>query len=280
MQIKALCTDIDGTLLDSRRQLSNRTISAIKSVASTMPVILASSRMPAAMRHLQAELGIHDHPLVCYNGGYVIHSIAGQLRVFESITIPVNVCRGIYELAAGTSINVSLYHADEWYAPRMDKWTEREEQITKVKSVIKNAEEVFATWERESKGAHKVMCMGPAEEIQKMELTLREQFGDIIHVYFSRPTYLELAPKEISKATGVALALQKVYDLSMSAVMAFGDNYNDIEMLTAAAIGVAVGDSREEVKAVANHVTEKSIDDGVAIVIEKFVLTQDKDGHS
>jgi Cof subfamily protein (haloacid dehalogenase superfamily) len=276
MQIRALCTDIDGTLLDNRRQLSNRTINAIRSVADRMPVILASSRMPAAMKHLQAELAILDHPLVCYNGGYVIQSTTHEVKVFESITIPVNICKGIYELARDTSINVSLYHADEWYAPRMDKWTEREELITKVKSIIKDPVEVFAAWERENKGAHKVMCMGKEEEIHEMELALREQFSDKIHVYFSRPTYLELAPKAISKATGVALALKEVFGVSMLEVMAFGDNYNDIDMLTASGLAVAVADSREEVKAVAQHITERSIDDGVAIAIERFCFNSNE----
>jgi Cof subfamily protein (haloacid dehalogenase superfamily) len=276
MQLKAICTDIDGTLLNSERRLSTRTIAAIKSVAHAMPVILASSRMPAAMRHLQAELGILDHPLVCYNGGYVIHATKEKQVVFESIAIPVAVCKGIYELAQSTSINVSLYHADEWYAPSMDQWTEREERITKVKSIIKNPLEVFSAWTNEDKGAHKVMCMGPADEIHLLELALREKFGDKIHVYFSRPTYLELAPKEISKATGVALALEKVYGMQMSDVIAFGDNYNDIEMLRAAGLGVAVADSRDEVKAVAKYITANSKEDGVAMAIEKFCLDPNK----
>ena len=69
MKIRAICTDIDGTLLDSHRELSSRTVAAINSIKRDVPIILASSRMPGAIRHLQKELGIEDHPMICFNGG-------------------------------------------------------------------------------------------------------------------------------------------------------------------------------------------------------------------
>ena len=57
MQIKLICSDIDGTLLNKDRELSKRTISAVKNISPT-PFILISSRMPQAMSHLQEELMI------------------------------------------------------------------------------------------------------------------------------------------------------------------------------------------------------------------------------
>ena len=60
--IRAVFTDVDGTLLNAERQLSPRTIHAIRAIAQHVTVVLASSRMPAAMRHLQVELDIARHP--------------------------------------------------------------------------------------------------------------------------------------------------------------------------------------------------------------------------
>jgi HAD superfamily hydrolase (TIGR01484 family) len=101
MNIKAICTDIDGTLLNADRQLSTRTIAAIQSVRGRMPVILASSRMPSAMFHLQRELGIENHPLICYNGGYVLWpDETMKQHVFHSVTIPVNVVSSIVDLSS------------------------------------------------------------------------------------------------------------------------------------------------------------------------------------
>jgi Cof subfamily protein (haloacid dehalogenase superfamily) len=273
MDIRALCTDIDGTLLDGKRQLSERTIATIKRIQSKVPVVLASSRMPSAMVHLQEELGIVGLPLICYNGGYVIQYKNGESTplVFDHVTIPGSVCESILRLAEKTTIHVSVYSEDEWYAPQHDQWTEREERITKVKATIASPEQIIERWRKTNTGAHKLMCMGPESEIAVMAKQLHEKHGEDIHVYYSRSTYLELAPKSISKASALELVMKKVYDIPMSCVMAFGDNYNDVDMLRSVGLGIAVENAREEVKGVAKKITTKSIDDGVAIAIEEII---------
>ncbi|MFD3000892.1 Cof-type HAD-IIB family hydrolase [Pontibacter toksunensis] len=274
MNIKAICTDIDGTLLDSRRELSPRTINTIKSLDRDQPVILASSRMPGAMRHLQEELDILHHPMICFNGGYVLlfNDGAEAPDVVDSVQIPVTTCSAIVEMAEGTDIHVSLYTEDLWYAPRFDKWTEKEERVTKVTANVGKLGPVIKKWQANDTGAHKVMCMGPEQEIAEMQQALAKKFGNEIYIYYSRPTYLELAPRTISKATALELILKTNYGLGMEHVMAFGDNYNDIDMLKAAGKGIAVGNAREEVKVVADEITLNSTDDGVAVAIEKHLL--------
>ena len=174
-------------------------------------------------------------------------------------------------MTKNSSIHLSLYFEDNWYAPRVDQWTEREETITKVKASIESADAVFSRWKQDGNGAHKLMCMGPEEEIAELESRLNQVHGNDIHVYRSRSTYLELAPKAISKATGVQLALQP-YNISMAEVIAFGDNYNDIDMLQAVGRGVAVSNGRNEVKAVAKEITGISHEDGVAEVVERITF--------
>lgn len=269
MTYQAICTDIDGTLLNKERQLSAKTIQVIRSLGKNFPVILASSRMPSAMRHLQAELDIEHHPLIAYNGGYVLQYDGMAMHEFCSIEIPASVVLRILELSKGTSIHNSIYRKDEWYAPAYDQWTDREERITKVKSIVTDVEAITRGWASQGAGAHKVMCMGVEEEIHQLEQDLNRHLSEEIHVYRSRPTYLELAPKIISKATGLSLLLEKLYDFPMKNVICFGDNYNDIDMLTQAGLGVAVANAREEVKAIAGEITGLSIDDGVASAIEK-----------
>jgi Cof subfamily protein (haloacid dehalogenase superfamily) len=271
MKFLALCTDIDGTLLDSKRQLSHRTIAAFQKIPNTIPIILASSRMPAAMIHLQHELGITEHPLVCYNGGYAVHYQKDLQKVFATVSIPFSVCSEILDLTAGTTIHTSLYHEDFWYAPAVDHWTDREQRITKVNAIITEGASVIEKWRNENKGAHKVMCMGPEEEINMLEQALKKSLGDQLHIYRSRPTYLELAPKSVSKATALELILSKNFGIDLKDVVAFGDNYNDIEMLQSVGWGVAVNNARPEVKAAAKEITANSTEDGVAIFIEKYL---------
>lgn len=276
MNIKAICSDIDGTLLDSRRELSPRTIAAFRSLDKAMPVILASSRMPGAMRHLQDELGILHHPMICFNGGYVLlyNEGADAPTVFDSVQIPVAVCAAIVEMAHGTDIHVSLYREDSWHAPQFDNWAEKEERVTKVSPNIGGLHAVLDKWHTADAGAHKVMCMGPPNEIAELAEALTSRFGSEIYIYYSKSTYLELAPRTISKATALELILKNNYAVSMGEVMAFGDNYNDVDMIQAVGFGIAVGNAREEVKAVAKEITLNSTEDGVAVAIEKYLLSK------
>jgi Cof subfamily protein (haloacid dehalogenase superfamily) len=272
MKIKAICTDIDGTLLNKNREISDRTIRAIQALPKDFPVILASSRMPSAMIHLQQTLDRVKNPLICYNGGFVVDYQKSTPEVLDNVAIPLEVCQRIRKHSESSSIHLSLYGRDDWYAPQVDYWTEREINSTKVKPMIAPFDKVMDTWEQKACGAHKVMAMGSAEEIEQLYQSLLKELDGEIHLYRSKDTYIEIAPKRISKASALELLLNRNYDIQLSEVMAFGDNYNDIDMLQAVGHGVAVANAREEVKAAADEITEKNIDDGVAIMIEKYCL--------
>lgn len=269
--IGAICTDIDGTLLDSRRELSVQTIQAIQRVKNAIPVILASSRMPSAMRHLQRTLDILQQPLICYNGAYVLrYDQHDDVVVVSSTKIPLVICSQILDTTRDMSVHVSLYVNDLWYAPLIDQWTTREATITKVSPMIMIGDDVLAAWAKTDEGAHKIMIMGDADEIAVLEQYLSRRFTDELHIYHSKSTYLEIAPKTISKASALEQLLHKHYpDIRINQVMAFGDNYNDIEMIKEAGIGIAVANARDEVKAVANEITTDSKIDGVANAINK-----------
>lgn len=271
MDIRAICTDIDGTLLDKNRGLSIGTIETIGKVKDKAVVILASSRMPSAMRYLQKELGIENSPLICYNGGYIITCGAdGKEHVLDSKTIEVSICERIAHIAQQQDIHVSLYEADNWYAPRLDEWTQREINNTRIYPTLLANAEIIATWKTEnSAGAHKIMCMGHADKISTLYHELAGIYADDLYLYLTKPTYLEIATKQSTKASALKLLLGKLYDFDESSVMAFGDNHNDVHMLEAAGLGIAVGNARQEVKDKANEVTLNSTDDGVAIAIRK-----------
>jgi Cof subfamily protein (haloacid dehalogenase superfamily) len=273
MKIAAVCTDVDGTLLDSRRELSIRTIQAVKRINDAgIPLILASSRMPGAMRHLQEQLGILNQPMICFNGGYVMvdQGESSSTVILNSVTIPLSICSTIGELVAGTSIHVSLFTEDQWFAPVIDEWTQREQTITKVNAIILSHASVMSQWKTAGLGAHKVMCMGEERQIADLYSKLYHRFFEDLHVYRSRPTYLEIAPKTVSKATALKLLMKERFNTDLSQVMAFGDNYNDVDMIRDAGLGIAVGNAIQEVKDVAKEITLTSKEDGVAIAIEKY----------
>lgn len=270
--IKAICSDIDGTLLNSQRELSQRTISAIRSVKDKVPVILASSRMPSAMTHLQEQLGIEDHPLICYNGGYLLHKEAGSksFEVLDSVQISLNICKKILGLANQCNVHVSLFNRDDWYAQHQDQWTLKEQLVTKVHPTIMNFDDVLASWSAAGHGAHKIMCMGVEAGIARLYALLKDHVGTDIHIYRSKSTYLELAPGTVSKASALKVIMRKCFDTDLAGVMAFGDNYNDIVMIKSVGYGIAVANGLPELKAIAREVTAAGTADGVAGIIEKY----------
>lgn len=260
MKYKIVFSDIDGTLLNKERQLSNATISEIKKLKNKIPFILISARMPAAMRHLQKELEIEELPIICYNGGLIIVNN----EVVSTTEIPVKIIESLNNWNQELDCHLSLYHNDEWYVPSMDYWAKREENNTKITPEVKIYSQVIYNWTKEYKGAHKIMAMGEEDHIDKVVNFLSEEFPNELHLYRSKSTYLEISPKSISKLTALKFLIKNHFNLKLEETIAFGDNYNDVEMLTHVGYGVAVGNARKEAKLVAKHIADLSIEDGVA----------------
>ncbi len=268
---KAICSDIDGTLLNKERVLSPRTIAAMKQLSPEVQIILASSRMPKAMRHLQHDLDIASSPLICYNGAYILaFEEGGAARELHSSPIPVDICAELAGFTAQIDLHLGLYYADEWYVRESDYWSAREENNTRVPSEIADFSKVFQDWERDGKGGHKLMCMGEADSIQATEDFLKSRYADQLHLYRSKDTYLEISDKSISKAGALEKVIAHLGNLKIEEVVAFGDNYNDMDMLSAVGLGVAVGNARVEVLAMADARTLRNTEDGVAIAVEKY----------
>lgn len=262
-------SDIDGTLLNSEREPSELLKQEVRRITALgVPFILISSRMPAAMTHLQRDLGIEGLPLICYNGGLVL--VDGQ--AIHSCAIPVELVAEIHALNADNALHLSLYHQDDWFVESLDYWAKREENNTKVSPQVKPIGEVIADWTTTQTGAHKVMCMGEKEALDQLVVALTARFSDRLHLYRSKDTYLEIADKRISKLTGIQTLLAHHYPtLTLADCLAFGDNYNDIEMLEAVGKGVAVANAKPEVLAVADAVTTSNYEDGVARGLALFV---------
>lgn len=263
---KLICSDIDGTLLNTHRNVSEKTIQTVKKVSSQLPFVLISARMPKAMRHIQQSLNIENSPMVCYNGGLILHGD----KVMGSTIIPHAISKQVAEMVLEKDLHFGIYHHDEWYVSKYDQWAEREENNTKTTPVLKSPDEVFETWEKENKEAHKLMCMGEEEKVEAVFNALSESFSKDLHLYRSKPTYIEIAPKSISKLTGILTIAKEVYRVNADEIVAYGDNYNDVELLEGVGLGVAVANAVDPVKAVAKEETSTGKEDGVAKHLAKL----------
>ena len=248
--------------------MSPLTIQEIKRIRTEIPVILISSRMPKAMRYLQADLGLQEMPLIAFNGGLILD----QGKVLESTEIDTKVVKSAIDLCSQTNIHLSLYNNDDWFVPQMDYWADREVNNTQVTPVVQALHHTLELWETENKGAHKIMAMGDETEIETFYNALETLHFEHLNMYRSKPTYIEIASKVISKETAIRKLLKEKYpEIAMEEVIAFGDNYNDIQMLKAAGMGIAVANAKEEVLEIANVITKANIADGVALSIQKYL---------
>jgi len=223
--------------------------------------------MPKAMRHLQSQLGNTTAPIITYNGGLVLHNN----QILHSAFIDNSVLQTVIQLCSKTTIHLSLYCHDEWYVPAMDFWAKRESENTKVTTDVKSSKSVLNHWTNEEKGDHKIMCMGDKKEIDVLYKTLEKEFSKEIMLYRSKPTYIEISHSSVSKKTAIEVLLNSCYtNISMENIVAFGDNYNDIEMLKSVGLGVAVANAIEEVLQIADKITDTNKNDGVAKTLQEL----------
>lgn len=255
-------SDIDGTLLNAEREVSPALQHEVDQLTvNGHPFILISSRMPAAMTHLQEDLGVGGLPLIAYNGGLVI----ADDQVLHSQEIDLRIMDNIRLLTGTTSLSLQLFHRDEWYVEAMDFYAKREQNNTKVIPRVQSSATTSSDWTKRGIGPHKIMVMGEPKALDQLVREVSSSFSDDLHLYRSKDTYLEIADKRISKLTGIQLLIDRVYpSTNLVDCVAFGDNYNDVEMLAGVGVGVAVGNARPEVVAVADAVTAGNKEDGVA----------------
>lgn len=269
MECRLICLDIDGTLLNSRHEVTEHTKCVIgKASKMGIPVVLVSARMPSAMTFIRDELGLTD-PVCSYGGALIMR----QDEVLVNHWIPAEVSAAVWRAATGLGIHVSVYRENGWYVQAMDEWALQEGEITRLKPTVCDLPGLLADWERHGSGANKLLLMSEPEKIREVKEALTGIEGLAAEIYRSKDTYLEIMPEGIGKKEAVE-DLCRLYGIPVEAVLAAGDNDNDKQMIRIAGIGVAMGNAHESVKECADFVTKSNDEDGVAYAIEKFVLAE------
>lgn len=264
-----LCLDIDGTLLNSNHEISSGTKRAIRALPGDVRVVLVSARMPKGIAFIHRELGL-DTPIICYSGALVVETEEdGSYRSLWNKTMTMAQIENIYRQAKLGRIHAGFYKDDDWYVDRLDEWALQERDIAKTDPSVIDFEAMFRLPASSLHGAHKALCMGGAQEIGALENSLKKQFAEELAIYRSKPSYLEIMDRSVSKTSAIRF-LQERWGVARQQVIAVGDNFNDMDMLEYAGVGVAMGNAPESVKNAADEVTLSNDDDGVAKVIEKY----------
>ena len=163
------------------------------------------------------------------------------------------------------------YSQMDWYAAANTDAIKKEQRITSVPIVIQPFNETVSVWEKLQTGPNKILIAGKEAEILVIEKELIAQYHDKLNIYKSQPRYLEVMHKQASKTNAIQLLIAK-YGIQQNEIVAIGDNYNDKSMIEFAGMGVAMGNAPDEIKNVANYITDTNNNEGVSKALKKLFL--------
>nr|WP_086940923.1 sugar-phosphatase [Thaumasiovibrio occultus] len=267
---KLVALDMDGTLLNSQKQISPRTKQAIAQArAHGVHVVLASGRpLEGMVKYLdELEMNGEDDYVLSYNASVVQR--ARCKSVIRKQIMTGKDAKYIAELAKSLNTFVHAFSPTHGLiTPEHNTYTDHESEINGTPITLFDFNQLS-----DDEEIIKVMMVADASilsaAIAKLPASLYEQYT----VVQSAPFFLELMNPNSNKGTGVAM-LAEFLGLDASQVICMGDAGNDEHMLRYAGLGIAMGNATDEMKAIANHVTETNDNDGVAVAIEQFVLAK------
>jgi Cof subfamily protein (haloacid dehalogenase superfamily) len=265
---KLIALDMDGTLLNPQGQITPRTHAAIAAArARGVTVVLTSGRPLEGMSAYLIELGLTgpDDYVICYNGA-LVQQVADH-RILRSQLLTGADARAIAHLADELGVNIHGFSVRQGLiSPRVSTYTEHESRLVDMPINLVD----FATLPLDEQ-IMKVMMIDEEPLLSRAISQLPAELYQRYTVVRSSPYFLEFMNKQSNKGTGVA-ALAEHLGLSAAQVIAVGDAGNDRHMIEYAGLGVAMGNATEEIKGLAQHTTACNDDEGVAKVIEQFIL--------
>lgn len=263
--IKMITIDLDGTLLRSDGSVSDRTVRTLQAARDKGVVVaIATGRMYQTARPYGERLGLGDSPMLLFAGG-LIETLESKKILFQQV-IPRETAQGMADLARQQGWQLQTYIDDVLRAARDDEWIRDYERITNSRAVI--CGDAFYQVQGD---CNKLLSRGSHDELVARKALIEKAFPGRFNVLFSAPTFLEIMPQGVDKGKGIR-RLGELYGVGADEIMALGDSQNDLDMLKAAGVPVAMANAAEEVKAAAAYVTASNDDDGVAAAVEKFVL--------
>jgi Cof subfamily protein (haloacid dehalogenase superfamily) len=265
---KLIALDMDGTLLTTDKKVSERTEAAIKAAeAKGVKIVLASGRPLIGINRYLEELELikGEDYVLSFNGGLVLNTKTEE--IVSKVSLKGSDLKYIYEISRELNINIHAFSAkDGLITPKNSQYTEHEAEINGIDINIKNFNEVD-----DDEDIIKVMMIDPQEILDPAIERLPKEVYEKYSVFKSSPFFLEFTHKEVDKGLGLK-RLGEYLGIKKEEIIACGDAGNDLSMVKYAGLGVAMDNAVPEVKDAADYITTSNDEDGIAKVIEKFIL--------
>ena len=275
MEIRLIALDLDGTLVNSKRQVTERTMRALKAAsAQGVHIVPTTGRLFHAMPKEVLACDFVRYG-ICMNGGQIYD--AKEDRILHRDEIPLEVAMRVYDYLEQFPVVYDCYVDNGAYMER-ESW-ERLDQIivgrpldlAYSKNLRKPVEDFRGYLRKLGMSLQKMQAFMADVSIRPAIMEgLRERFPELA-ISYSLPHNIEINTATAVKGNALRILCEHL-GVPIGQTAAFGDGTNDISMLQAAGVGVAMGNAVPEAKAAANYVTATNDEDGVAQFIEQYVL--------
>lgn len=261
--------DLDGTLTNRDKVITPRTREALmRAQEQGKIVVLASGRPTAGVEPLARELELarFGSYILSYNGGMITNCKTGEV-VFAA-EIPVEANEKIIGLAEEHRVDILTYEGDEIITNNAEcPYAIKESEINHLPLRQVKDMKAYVRFQ-----VPKFLMLDDGDYLVTVEPRVKAAMGKNFSVYRSEPYFLEIMPKGIDKAQSLERLLG-VLGLKREQMIACGDGYNDLTMVKYAGLGVAMENAVLPLRNAADYVTRSNNDDGVAHVVEKFMLS-------
>ena len=264
---KLIAIDMDGTLLNEKKEISNRCKEDIRILKERgISVVLATGRPFHGILRYIDELNLHDINdfVVTYNGALVQNTNAD--KVLNSRPLSLNSYKELYTVSKELDVNIHALTESSVLTPRNNQYTHIESTINQIPIIEGPVEDIVSTT-----NIIKVMFIDDPKRLDAIIPLIPDWVKEKYSILRSAPIFLEFLEKGVDKGAGVSLIARQL-GIESKEVICIGDAGNDIAMIKYAGLGVAMGNATDEVKSVADYITLSNEEDGVAHVIEKVIL--------
>lgn len=271
MKKKAIFLDLDGTLLNDRKEITPGNRSAIEQALSAGHLIIITSGRPLVSTAPQADaLGLNRpgcYVIAC-NGSVFFDN--AKKEVISSETLPLSVVQAVFAEAEKRGIHIQTYdEAKVLVEPRCatDNVKEYCRRIKMEWGIIDNIRNL-------NREPEKMLAIDfqRREPLDHFCEWISDHHGDILDTYYSNAHYVEIVKKGINKGEAI-LRMAELLGVPKEDTISAGDAQNDIFMIRSAHLGAAMANADPEVKAAADYITQHDNNhDGIAEILEKYVL--------
>ncbi len=270
LDVKLIALDLDDTLLNDDRQITDLTVEALRECAEKgIYIVLCSGRAEEAILPFVRRLEIAGKQagryLIAING-CSIFDLHKRQQIFCKKVEPEILIR-TDKIAESHGLRSEVYTPDTIFYREETKWTKLDVDLCGLKGKVAEDYDTLL-----KQGFTKMLVPGEPSELQILQTELRNEFGNKAVIFTSKPYFLEILPPGCGKGEAVTWLANEL-NIGIEKVMGFGDSMNDESLICTAGYGIAMCNGLEAIKKQAKYVTEfDNNHDGVGQFLKKYVL--------